>query len=113
HAARVLGGSYRFTDVQAEGRAFLPIGRAVVLANRARFGVVFARNPTDMPFSERYFLGGSTSVRGGGRFQISPLNGGALPIGGRALAELSSEVRFPVRGKLSGVAFVDAGNVWP
>jgi outer membrane protein assembly complex protein YaeT len=111
-AARSLGGSYRFAEVLGEARAFVPIGKTVVLANRIRVGTLMARNLTDMPFSERYFLGGSTSVRGWGRFQISPLDVNGLPIGGRSMAEMSSEVRFPIRGRVSGVMFVDAGNVW-
>jgi outer membrane translocation and assembly module TamA len=40
------------------------------------------------------------------------LSGSGLPIGGRSMLELSSELRVPVWGKLSAVAFVDAGNVW-
>jgi outer membrane protein insertion porin family/translocation and assembly module TamA len=112
HIARALGGTYHFDEAQLEGRAFVPFGKSVVLANRARFGVVMSKSPSDMPFSERYFLGGSSSVRGWGRFQISPLNEDGLPIGGRSMVELSSELRFPLRGRLSGVMFVDAGNVW-
>jgi outer membrane protein assembly complex protein YaeT len=111
-AARILGGSYRFAEVLGEARVFVPLGKTIVLANRFRIGTLLARDNKDMPFSERYFLGGSTSVRGWGRFQISPLDANGLPVGGRSLAELSSEVRFPIRGKLSGVAFVDGGDVW-
>jgi outer membrane protein assembly complex protein YaeT len=110
-AARVLHGTYHFQEVLAEGRGFLPFGKSIVWANRARVGTIFAQSVNDMPFSARYFLGGSTSVRGWGRFEISPLDPQGLPIGGRSLVELSSEVRFPVRGNLRGVAFVDAGTV--
>jgi len=112
HAGRFLGGSYRFDELLAEGRLFVPIGKTVVLANRFRIGTVLAGDFNDMPFSERYFLGGSTSVRGWGRFELSPLDLNGFPVGGRSLAEGSSELRFPIHNKLSGVAFVDAGNVW-
>lgn len=64
------------------------------------------------PFFKRYFLGGSTSVRGWGRFQVSPLSGAGLPIGGHSMFEASSEFRIPVWGNLSLVLFGDAGNVW-
>ena len=33
-----------------------------------------------MPFSKKYFLGGATSVRGWGRYEVSPLSGSGLPI---------------------------------
>ena len=110
-AARALHGSYHYQEVMAEGRAFLPVGSSLVWANRARLGTLFAVSVDDMPFSARYFLGGSTSVRGWGRYEISPLDPQGLPVGGRSLVEISSEVRFPVAGKLRGVAFVDAGRV--
>ena len=35
-----------------------------------------------------------------------------LPIGGRTLFETSSEVRVRLTEKISGVAFIDTGNVW-
>jgi len=72
-----------------------------------------AGDPLLVPFSKRYFLGGATSLRGWGRFEVSPLDENGLPVGGRTLAEFSTEVRIPVRGPISTVLFVDAGNVWP
>ena len=66
-----------------------------------------------MPFAKRYFLGGSTSIRGWGRYQVSPLNVDGLPVGGRTMLDVSGEVRFPIRGKISGVLFADGGSVWP
>ena len=32
---------------------------------------------SSVPFSRRYFLGGSTSLRGWGRLEVSPLSGRA------------------------------------
>jgi outer membrane protein insertion porin family len=110
-AARALGGTYHFDEAQTEARFYVPFGPSVVFANRFQVGTLIAADPADMPFSERYFLGGSTSVRGWGRFQISPLDSNGFPIGGRSMMEWSSEVRFPIRGNISGVAFLDAGNV--
>ena len=37
--------------------------------------------------------------------------GSGQPIGGLSLFETSAEARFPLTAKMSGVAFVDAGNV--
>jgi outer membrane protein assembly complex protein YaeT len=110
HAAPWLAGTYDFTEVLLDGRAYLPIGRWV-LANRAMFGVVSAADSSKVPFSKRYFLGGATSLRGWGRYQVSPLDEDGLPIGGRTLVEASAELRFPITGRLSGAFFVDAGSV--
>jgi outer membrane protein insertion porin family/translocation and assembly module TamA len=111
HARPGLGGTFTYTEYLVEGRGYVPIGGSV-LAGRGRLGVLRAAGDVSVPFSERYFLGGSTSLRGWGRYQVAPLSNG-LPVGGRAMLDLSAEIRMPVRGRLGVVAFVDAGNVWP
>jgi outer membrane translocation and assembly module TamA len=40
------------------------------------------------------------------------LSGSGLPIGGNSLLALSVELRAALRGRLGGVLFLDAGNVW-
>jgi len=107
-----LGGSFRYNEVAAELRHYLPIGKSIVWANRARAGSLLGQDGSKIPFFKRYFVGGSTSVRGWGRYQVSPLSGSGLPIGGRTMVEMSTEARFPLRGRLTGVFFVDGGNVW-
>lgn len=112
HAAPWLGGTFRYDELGADVRAYVSVGSGTVWASRAHSQTIFATRDADVPFSARYFLGGSSSLRGWGRFEVSPLTSDGLPVGGLALLELSSELRFPVRGALSGVVFVDAGNVW-
>lgn len=111
HAAPWLLGTYRYDEVLLDARGYVPLGGSRVFAARASVGSVAARDPATVPFSKRYFLGGATSLRGWGRYQVSPLDDQGLPIGGRTLVEMSSEIRFPLRGKISGVMFVDAGSV--
>jgi outer membrane translocation and assembly module TamA len=79
---------------------------------RVRSGSLLSNTALDVPFSERYFLGGATSLRGWGRFQVAPLTADGLPVGGRAMIEASTELRFPITGAFGGVVFVDAGEVW-
>ena len=85
----------------------------LTLAGRVRYGSISPlwRTAT-VPFFRRYFLGGSTSLRGWGRLEVSPLSGTGVPVGGHTAFEGSSEVRVPLFAKLTGVVFVDAGNVW-
>jgi outer membrane protein assembly complex protein YaeT len=111
HAAPWLGGTFSYDEVVAGGRIYVPLGRAV-WASRGRAGVIIAGDPRDVPFSARYFLGGSSSLRGWGRFEVAPLTTDGLPIGGQAVLELSTELRLPLAGAFGAVAFVDAGNVW-
>ena len=112
-AGKWLWGSYNFWSATAEGRHFLTFGRRVTLANRLRIGAIMptADDEANVPFYRRFFLGGSSSVRGWGRFDVSPLSEG-FPIGGLSMIEGSSEVRLPLMGKFGAVAFLDFGNVW-
>lgn len=106
-----LGGDFDYREISAEGRYFLGLGSRAVVAVRARGGSINAKAESIVPFFKRYFLGGSTNLRGWGRFEVSPLSDG-LPIGGLTFTNFSTELRLLLIGKLGGVAFMDGGNVW-
>ena len=112
-AGRLLWGSYNFFGATAEARHFLTLRRRVTVANRFRIGSIVptADDEANVPFYRRFFLGGSSSIRGWGRFDVSPLSDG-FPIGGLSMLEGSAEVRVPLKGKFGAVAFFDFGNVW-
>jgi outer membrane protein assembly complex protein YaeT len=113
-----LPGSYDFYSAALDLRQYTPITRRIVLANRLQVGSIdgigqgLAVDTNKVPFSRRYFLGGSTSLRGWGRLEVSPLTTDGLPVGGLSMLEMTSELRLSTTGKLSIVAFVDAGNAW-
>jgi outer membrane protein assembly complex protein YaeT len=116
----IFPGSFDYYSVSGDVRHYLTIYRRAVWANRVQMGGIRSTGAQDVlegsvasiPFGKRYFLGGSTSVRGWGRFEVSPLSGAGLPIGGLSLFEVSSELRLPITPKMSLVGFLDAGNVW-
>jgi outer membrane protein assembly complex protein YaeT len=116
-AGRLIPADFRYTEFLAEGRHYMPLGRRVVLANRLRYGTIDApesndpSEPSVVPYFKRYFLGGSTSLRGWGRYEVAPLTESGLPTGGLSMLEGSSEVRFRLTNKLSVVTFVDFGGV--
>lgn len=107
-----LPGDFTYTELIGDARAYRTVPGGVVLAARARGGVIDGGEQGTVPFFKRYFLGGSTSLRGWGRYDVSPLTESGLPIGGLALLETSFEARIPVTSSLSLVGFVDAGDVW-
>ena len=111
-AGRFLRGTFDYTEFSGEARGYVPVGSSVVWANRVRLGTLAGPSAALIPFHKRYFVGGSSSVRGWGRYQVSPLTPGGHPIGGRTMMEVSTEARFGIRGKLGAVLFVDGGNVW-
>jgi len=121
HLSAQLAGSQR----DGEGRylkyelleaALAPVGLRRALGARVRagyiaglgpgpagdFGVLGRVQPTD-----RFRVGGATSVRG---YHENGIDDGGN--GGRALLNLNLEGRFPLQGIVSGVVFLDGGNVW-
>jgi outer membrane protein insertion porin family/translocation and assembly module TamA len=111
-AGTLLGGSFAYNELLGEARTYLELGNRFVWANRVRSGTLAGSTDAQIPFYKRYFVGGSSSVRGWGRYQVSPLSPAGLPIGGRTMFEVSTEARFGIHGRLSGVAFIDGGNAW-
>jgi outer membrane protein assembly complex protein YaeT len=122
-AGRWLQGDYNYYEVTGEARFYRALGQLAVVAVRARAGSIapLGREFTGeeltafdvgVPFHKRYFLGGATNLRGWGRFDVAPLSGFGLPIGGHTVFDFSTEIRIPVWGKLGGVIFLDGGNVW-
>ena len=114
-AGRLLPGTYNYLALSLDGRHYLPIGNSLVVASRLQAATIDARGDdgTNVPFSKKYFLGGATSLRGWGRYEVSPLSESGLPLGGNSLLALNAELRASLVGQLGGVLFVDAGNVWP
>jgi outer membrane protein insertion porin family/translocation and assembly module TamA len=111
-AGRLLPGSFNYVAVSLDARHYLPIGERVVVASRLQLGSIDDRAESNVPFAKKYFLGGATSLRGWGRYEVSPLSGSGLPLGGNSLMAISEEVRASLFGKFGGVLFADAGNVW-
>ena len=111
-AGNWLWGTYNFWAATADARHYFTAG-PVSVASRVHLGSITPNddNEANVPFNRRYFLGGSSSIRGWGRFEVGPLSEG-FPIGGLSMLEGSSEMRVPLVGKFSLAGFFDFGNVW-
>ena len=115
-AGRVLGGNFAYREVSGEARVYVSLNSSLILAAHGRAGSIGgAGDPeTTVPFFKRYFLGGATSLRGWGRFEVAPLTPDGLPIGGFSMLDTSLELRLTPGGTSAFglVGFVDSGNVW-
>ena len=105
-----IGSQKNFVSLFAQASIYRPAKETVVAAS-LRFGWSQPYGKTDiLPITERYFVGGSTTLRAFGRDQAGTKRGG------NALAVLNVEYRFPIRFPISGLGgavFYDTGTNFP
>ena len=82
------------------------------LAVGARVSVIQGFGGSEIPIDERFFNGGSTTVRSFGERELGP-NYRGDPIGGEFMTVFNVEYTFPIWGEIQGAVFVDAGNLLP
>jgi outer membrane protein insertion porin family len=126
--AKALGSSANFVRFLGQSSYYKPFG-PTVWANRITLGLAKAFGNSFVPTSESFFSGGETTLRG------FPINGAGpqrtvpacsnpadpstcvnlqVPIGGRQLFILNTELRFPlgIKEGLGAAVFYDGGNVY-
>ncbi len=90
-----------------------------LLAFGARAGIVYPLDTAGttaalaIPIDERFFTGGSTTVRSFSERDLGPHDPRGNPIGGEYYTLFNAEYTFPIYGELLGAVFVDAGNLLP
>jgi outer membrane protein insertion porin family len=104
---------YHYYKALGEMRFYRMLFDPVVIAAKGKIGLIEPIGANEVvPIEERYFSGGSNSIRGWARAQVGPTNQEGEPIGGNSLIELSLELRIPIYRAVSTVMFTDFGNVW-
>ncbi len=127
-----LGSEADFLRFSAQNSTYYRLGPHLILARDTRFAVespygglrrVTVKGPNgqeqvilthDIPLPERFFMGGSDSLRGFSINQAGPRDPETgYPIGGNALFLNSVELRIPLADNRLGVVFFhDMGNVY-
>ncbi len=111
-ARHEIGSSADFTKLSLQSSWYVPVTDGVVTALSARAGKAWPHNETvEVPLHERFYLGGSTTVRGYTQDSVGPLVNGT-PTGGSSMLLLNAEVRIMALEGFGVVVFSDAGNVW-
>lgn len=116
-SAEPFGSDVEFWKLNADWRRYFEVKEDVVYHPRVRVGFAQGMGGEDLPTFERFFVGGTSTVRGFKLRDIGPSIGEGKfrrALGGEARFVLNNEVRYPLvpQINLSGVAFVDAGNVY-
>nr|WP_321450484.1 BamA/TamA family outer membrane protein [uncultured Carboxylicivirga sp.] len=96
-----------------EYKRYWGLNYGLTLAFKGKLGTAKATDGSDyLPPEERFYAGGSHSVRGWSRANLGPKNDNGIPLGGKSMLEGSVEARINVTPKLILATFMDAGNVW-
>ncbi len=93
---------------------FAPVGSSVVIGTSLEAGIMTVDgNFRDIPLHERFYTGGSNSIRGFGYEKVGPLDSGRVPTGGKIkLVWNVFEFRKTIYKMIGGAVFTDAGMVW-
>lgn len=107
-AGYLLGGERDYLKADFTYQTYIPSGNRSVFAVRLKAGRLWGWNDNDVDYSyEKFYLGGSTSMRGWEvlRFEES----GGEPVGDVIRFMTNVEYRFPVYKLLGLTFFVDGG----
>ncbi len=133
-AGSFFGSQRSFYRALARNATYTPMGHGMVLARQTQVGGIIPFNTAAgltrfeaIPLPERFFGGGSVSMRGFGDNQAGPRDIGTatqspgpvtstptgFPIGGNGLFFNNVELRFPLLWpNITGVFFHDMGNIY-
>ncbi len=107
-----LGGNFNYTQLWGDLRTYQKLGD-VVFAFRVMAGGIHSSDSSQfIPVEDRFYSGGSYSIRGWQRAQLGPKRESGTPLGGKSIFESNIEARYPLFWRISIVAFFEGGNVW-
>jgi len=107
-----FGGDYSYIRLWSDFRTYQKAGDLVMAFRLMAGGIHSSDESNFIPVEDRFYSGGSNSIRGWSRSQLGPKRESGSPLGGKSIFESNIELRYPLFWRLGGVAFFEAGNVW-
>ncbi len=106
-----LGADNNFIKLIQDSSHFVSLPGGFVLGEHVKLGIgqgywFAGKGYTDLPIYEKFFAGGTDTIRGYNERSVGPVNGGD------ALLVSNTELKHSIVGPLKGVIFFDAGNAW-
>lgn len=113
-AGGILGGTNDFWRNIFESSYFVPILGDIIGSIHSEIGIIKPYNGSDIPVTERFFMGGLYSLRGFEYRSVGPRDLQGDPLGGDRSFLVNMEAVYPIvrEANLRGVVFFDIGNVW-
>ncbi len=103
-----LLGDTQIWKAQVEAGKWWQLPWDMIFSLRAVTGITDGYDGKEVPLFDRFFIGGSRSVRGFGFRDIGPVQGGEES-GGQTMAYANAEVTYPIIDNVRGAVFADAG----
>ncbi len=111
YASPIFGSSLQFVRGTFRGSYYQPVGKDSLLALGVRGGEIAPLNGSAaLPIDERFFNGGSTTVRSFVDRSLGPKDVNGHPVGGETFTVANVELVTPVRDSLDAAFFFDAGS---
>jgi translocation and assembly module TamA len=109
----IEGSGSIFTIAQAYAATYIAVERDAfgVLALRGQIGSILGASQFQVPADQRFYAGGTSTVRGYTYQTVGPLFADDTPEGGLALDAATIEFRQHITQNIGIVPFVDAGQV--
>ncbi len=105
-----LLGQTNIYKFQADAQKYILLPYDLILTIAGATGVAdFYNNSTEVPLFDRFFLGGSRSIRGFGNRDIGPIDNNNQPLGGNTMAYTNLELTFPIMDRVRGAVWNDMG----
>ena len=114
YADRFLQGGTSFIKTTTDTRYYQKLIGEIVLATAIRCGVIIdlrSNRRAELISFERFWAGGSTTVRGYAERSLGPEHIAGIHRGDVQFI-FNTELRFPIYSVVRGAFFFDAGNVW-
>ncbi|MBF0185861.1 MAG: BamA/TamA family outer membrane protein [Magnetococcales bacterium] len=107
-----LGTGVWFGKIAGQVRTYYPLlsSPKIVLAGRLGAGTISGSGRESVPADERFYSGGSGSLRGYGFQMAGAVDHNKKPLGGRSMVEFSTESRLQISESMGLVAFLDGGR---
>lgn len=120
YAGGALGGDFHYLRPEAGVSWFYPLTRRYIFAVNLEGGIIKPLAGAQIPFYDRYRLGGERSLRGFEYYSILPrtANGtyfydaNGVQLGGDRYLQLNIEYQIKVGGPVKLIFFSDSGNTW-
>jgi outer membrane protein insertion porin family len=113
YAGGLLGGDIYTHKYKLEFVKFVSLfKRRNVFGIHAVYQGMSAFGGRDVPFYEKFFLGGERSIRGFDIYQIGPKDENGYVMGGDQSFYVNVEYRIPINQQFSFIFFYDVGNAY-